>query len=276
MDKPEQANPEVEPPSTSAKATADKSTADYKNWRPPNKQRSPKFGKLGKRLVVLGVIILIGAGGYLLVTNLKSDKKPAESAKTAENSQPAAASITTTTKHYDSTDFNLQFDYPADWTVAEDANKGQIITTSPAITLTDSINQKATGQIVMSIRNGTQKFPEFDAGNATATRDSQKLAYSNPTQSQRGSTYLSLLRYASSAAGLSGVYITGDFGYTKNQAIPKVDIVKIDPSISITFVKCTSSDCSGAGTQLSIAESAWDQADFSTPLTNMLKSLSIV
>lgn len=147
---------------------------------------------------------------------------------------------------------------------------------SRPISLKVSTGQNVTGQITLTIRDPSQPLPEFDKGNATATIDSVKIAYSHPSQNQRANTYMSFLTYASSAAsGIDGIYITGDYGYKKVQAIPKVDIQKIDPITSITFAKCADNSCSGKTTPLNLAVSDWQNGQLSGPLTKMLESLSI-
>ena len=145
---------------------------------------------------------------------------------------------------------------------------------SPAMKLTDAGGRSFTGQIELLIRTTQQKLTEFQAGNAVAVMDSQKITYSKPTQTQRANTYLSFLQYATASGGLNGVYITGDFGYTKDQAVPLVDINKADPIISLVFNKCLNDTCTKV-TPAAITASSWSDASFSDPLLNMLKSFAI-
>ena len=255
----------------------DHSTADYANYQPPQKEHSPIWRKLGIGLTILIAIVLLGAGAMYL-KNHKSTKKPAESSQTAQTtaSTPAASQIATTTKHYDSSAFQLAFDYPQDWTVSDNGN-GILTVTSPKLQLKSADGQTVSGRIIMTIRDSAQKLTEFNAGNALAAKASVKIAYTKPSPSQRGSTYESFLRYANTAntAGLDGVYITGDSGYTLGQAIPLVDVQKVSPVINITFVKCADSVCTAKTTPLSIASTAWDDKTFSQPLESMLQSLTI-
>jgi hypothetical protein len=232
---------------------------DY--WKKP-KKRWPKY--------VLALILLaaIVAGAYWFV--LKPEPKTnTVSTNTAQTPAKAAPQITAATKSYSSSNFYLTFSYPQDWTVTD--NGGGIMTVkSPTLSLKNASGQTQSGNIVLTIRDKAQKLSEFDKGNATATRDSEKIAYTKPAQTQRGSTYISFLQYsATSASGaLDGIYITGDNGYQKGQAVPLVDITKVDPVISVTFLN-------KAGTQLSIPDSMWADASFSGPLKAMLESFSI-
>ena len=216
------------------------------------------------------VVIAVAAAAYWFVLKPKPVAKTTTTTiQTQTQAAQAASTIATATKNYSSPNFNLSFDYPQDWTVAD--NGGGVMTVkSPSLQLKNASGQLVAGQVVLTIRDHVQKLSEFDSGNSTATRDSQKVAYTKPTQNQRANTYLSFLQYASTTTtgALDGVYITGDSGYTKGQAIPLVDVQKVDPVISVTFLTTS-------GKALSIADSAWDNSSFSTPLTNMLKSFAI-
>jgi hypothetical protein len=254
------------------------STADYANYEPPKKERNPTWRKV--LIVLTAVVILAGlaTGAYFFIKNRdsgKAEKEPTASTQTEETAPPATSQISTTTKNYSSANFNLSFDYPDDWKVTDSG--GVLTVKSPATSLKDAGGQQTNGQIVMTIRAKDQKLTEFDEGAAMASRQSVKIDYTKPTQSQRGSTYESFLAYFGSDSGtvLDGVYITGDSGYTKGQSIPKDDVLKVEPVISITFFACTSGQCTEKTTPIGIAASSWDDKSFSGPLEAMLKSLSI-
>lgn len=221
------------------------------------------------------LILAIGAGGiYWFILHHKSAGSFGAVPPTAAQSQPAqsqsaASQITSATKSYTSPNFNLSFSYPQDWTVTD--NGGGIMTVkSPLIKLKNASGQTVSGSILLTIRSQGQKLTEFNSGNATAVRDSVKIAYTNPTQTQRANTYISFLQYASTSTlgALDGVYITADNGYQKGQAIPSVDVQKVDPLISLTFFDSNAKP-------LSITSSMWDNQDFAGPLTKILQSFSI-
>lgn len=261
---------------------ADSEQADYEAAAQaaanPDKGVPPDYHQdkgRGRKILLLAVGILVIAAAsaatywYFLREKTPAASKAQEQTTQKEQSKTAASKISTETKDYTSSNFNLAFSYPEDWEVA-DNGAGVLSVKSPDLTLKTPTGQDFTGRIVLTIRDKAQKLTEFDKGNATATRDSQKVAYTKPTQSQRGNTYLSFLQYASttSAGGLDGIYITGDNGYQKGQAIPLVDIQKVDPVVSLTFVGSESKAAS-------IAEGSWDDAGFAGPLKAMLQSLSI-
>lgn len=255
---------------------ASRSTAEYASYEPPEKQRNPIWRKLFTGLVVIILLAGLGSGAYWYLKNHKSSKKPALATQTTQTAKAATSQVATTTKHYDSSNFYLGFDYPQDWTVT-DSGGGQMTVISPSMQLKDAAGQTVSGKISLTIRDKNQKLTEFDAGNAIAAIASQKISYTKPTQNQRGSTYISYLRYAGTTAtsGLDGLYVTGDNGYKVGQSIPKVDISKVDPIISISFVKCSDAACSGTGTPLSIAASSLDDKTFSGPIEAIIKSLTI-
>jgi len=273
--KPEDSNKENSELLDKPGQTEEHSTADYAKFKPPGKFTGKK--RLAA-IIVLAFLLLASTGtaAYWFVWR----GKPATTSTTGNKSTQTARSgsvaskITSTTKSYESTTFALRFDYPADWTVAEAEAGGQLSVKSPAISLKDANNQTVTSQIIFIIRGKQQALPEFDGGNAVAARPSEKIAYTKPAPGQRANTYLSFLRYPNSAGGLDGIYITGDTGYTLNQAIPKADFVPVEPIVSLTFAKCDS-NCMGNNLATGISSDSWNDASFSQPLKSLLASLVI-
>lgn len=271
-------NSEEEKPVAKPTKQPAESTANYSQFESND---DPKSGS--KKMLYLGLVALLviaaGAGYWLFIKPKPAAKTTATTTTTATTSTPTAsttepaasgaASITTTTKKYTSTNFNLAFTYPDDWVIA-DTGSGVMTVKSPALKLTNSAGQSVSGAVLFNIKNHVQKLTEFDKGNATATRDSIKISYTKPTQTQRANTYVSYLQYATTttSGALDGLYITGDSGYLKGQNIPLVDVSKVDPNITITFVDSNSK-------ALSIADSMMSDATFSAALLNILKSLSI-
>ncbi len=224
------------------------------------------------RVIIAVILLLVVAAAAFWLLKSKPD------AEQTQTQQPPSATEETThqtisseTKNYHSPKFFLSFDYPSDWKVVEAVDGSRLTIKSPTLSLpTKSGNQ--SGQVVMLMRDETQKLPEFDKGNAMAVRDSEKITYDKPSSTQRGQTYISFLTYASNpAAGLDGIFITGDNGYKTEQAIPKADIIPIEPIISVSFISCDG----GCGTTaLQVSPSLWDTA-IGEAIKNLLKSLKI-
>lgn len=252
-------------------AAVAKSGADYVKTSPPYKKRP---GWIKWLIIVVLILAIVGAGGWYFFKYKKTTNKPANSTPQAQTVNKKT--IASETKNYVSPEFYLSFDYPSDWTITDTSGTGVLTAKSTPVTLVDANNQSMTGQVTLTVRAKTQVLPEFDHGNAVAERDSEKIAYAKPTPSQRAQTYVSYLQYATTVANkaIDGVYITGDFGYKAGQAIPKVDIGKLDPIITLTFAKCTDSTCAKT-TPMAISDSNWNDASLSKPLLDILRSLTI-
>lgn len=250
------------------------STVDVDQFMP---QLNPKHMALRVTvwvIVLLMVLAAIGGGAYYFMHHKTTSSLAKTSGqRTAQNQ----VTITQSTKNYISTNFNLSFNYPQDWSVSDTGN-GKLTATSPDMQLTKPGGQPHLGQVVMTIQNeSSANFDMFKQGNAVAVLASQHIAYSNPTPTQRANTYISFLQYETTTAqaALDGVYVTGDFGYQKGQSIPEVDITKVDPVITITFNQCSGSACTGTLTPMTIDSSMWNDANFSGPITKMIESLAI-
>ncbi len=233
-----------------------------------------KKAKRGWWKWVLGVIVLaavLTGGGYWFLTR-SNDSKDAKKSTAADNklATPAAnENKTITTKHHQSPTFNLEFDYPDDWTIADNGD-GILTAKSPNMQLKGVSGKTVDGQIVITIQGKQGELKDFKAGNGLAVRESEKLSYAKPTASQRAQTYLSFVSYAGSTnPGIEGMYVTGDIGYQKDQAVPMVDIVRVDPLITVSFAGANAS-------ALSVSPSSWNDANlFTKSIKTVLTSLSI-
>lgn len=251
-----------------------RSTADYADFKPPERpkkqRRSYNWKKPLKYLLILVVLAGLGVGVYKFATKPEAETKSSNNDSGGQAPIPKSNIIATGTKHYSSSEFSLEFDYPDNWDVTDTAGSGKLTVTSPGLSITDQDGRKTDGKIVMTIRNKQQPTAEFDKGAAVAVRDSEKVAYTKPSQTQRGSTYLSFVRYFSSTGmerDFDAVYITGDNGYQTGQSAPKADFTAVDPLIRVTFLK--------NGTQITVADNMWDDPDYSKPIKAMLQSLII-
>lgn len=224
----------------------------------------PKKGGQGwkKLLKTLLIIIVIGglAGGVFWYFDKKagSDNKKATN-QSQETKKEADASQTpvTSTKHYDSTAFSLGFDYPENWKVTEAS--GKITVTSPAGKF-KTVSGTTDAQVVFTIQSKQSTLPGFKDGNGIAVRTSERVAYSKPTPNQRAQTYMTFVSNAgASTVGIDAIFVTGDLGYQKDQAVPQADIIQGDPLVSMFFAKCQDTACPTDPTsaKVTIADSAW-------------------
>lgn len=238
----------------------------------PRKKPKRKWWKWLIAVIALAAV-LSGAGYWFLTksdgaTDNKSkqttDNTPAESQSIDGNKNAAIV-----TKQHQSSAFNLQFDYPDDWTIADDGT-GILTAKSPTMQLKGASGKTVSGQIVITIQGKQNELKDFKTGNGLAVRESEKIAYTKPTASQRAQTYLSFVSYAGSATpGIEGMYVTGDIGYQKDQAVPMVDIVRVDPLIVVSFT--------GAGASgMSLSPDNWKDGNlFTKSIKTVLTSLSI-
>jgi hypothetical protein len=263
------------PPSTQSPYQVPKKYPDEPEYSTYGKAKKRRGHKLVITLVVIVVLAAAGAGGYLFWH--KSQKAPA---KTTGQAQQAAATLVPTptpvpTTHYDSADYNLGLDYPTGWNLSDPAG-GKLTAISPVETLTSATGDQTTAKILLTIQNQQTSLPDFTAGNAVAVLASVKVAYKHPTSTQRANTYISYVQYAATTANgaLDGLYVTGDNGYQKGQAIPQSDITGVNPLITVTFLKCTTAACS-ATTALSIQASSWPKSQLATTTQAMLQSLAL-
>ena len=177
---------------------------------------------------ILLIIVLTAAGGYagwhyLLKPNTpaKTTDSAAQRAAATSAATPAASSDSAHTKHYESPNFSLSLDYPQDWIVTDTTAKLTIA--SPIKQLKSGSSTVQNEQTTLTIQPKQVSSPAFKSGNATAIRESEKIAYAKPSQTQRANSYVSFLAYAgaassnSSSAGLDGIYVTGDNGYQIGQ-----------------------------------------------------------
>jgi hypothetical protein len=252
------------------------STVDINQFMPQLKPKRLWLRVLKWIFFVLVAVAIVGGGVYWYVKNHKS-ATPKTSQSSQQHSSQSQSAPQENTKRYTSANFNLSFSYPQNWTVT-DTGKGKLTVNSPAMQLKGADGQSQNGQVVMAIQNeNTYDFTLFKAGSAVAVLNSQKLAYSNPSPTQRANTYISFLQYASTTThgALDGIYVTGDFGYQKDQTIPESDIQKVDPVITVTFNQCQNAGCSGTVKPMNISSSQWSDSSFATQISKMIESLAI-
>lgn len=241
------------------------------------KRKKSSGGK--RRWLIAGIILVLllvgGAVAYVFTRNdskTQTDAPAATDAVDSSNADLSSDLASTETKDFTAAQLGLSLKYPSNWTV--DETDGAVIFRSPAAHL-PSMKPGLQGRVEVMIRAKGQPLPEFENGNATATRASELLTYTNPSQSQRANSHLTFVAYAPEVNGLNAMYITGDNGYQKDQAVPQVDIANMDPVITVTFLACGDKpDCSSAS-PTSLDPSAWDDETFSSVLKTMLQSITV-
>lgn len=231
-------------------------------------------------VIVLVLLAVAGFAGYtfLLHENSSDTTNNKKSSQSEPKKESEESSVIGTTKHYDSPAFNLGIDYPENWKVTDNGD-GRLLVVAPASAFKTPQGTKQV-QVYFMIQAKQSTLPGFKSGNGIATRTSEKIAYSKPTPNQRAQTYTTFVSYAGSATtGVDKVFVTGDLGYQKDQAIPQADIIQGDPLVSIGFAKCSDDKiCPVDPTtaHIAIADTSWNDTNAVVKAVKaVLMSLSI-
>jgi hypothetical protein len=240
--------------------------------------RPPK--KRGKTvlitLLVVVVVAALAAGVYWFFSRPSDKKASTDSGQNTTSEQTDKPEIGQS-KHYDSTTFNLGFDYPENWKVTDEGDGKLTVASTPAKLKTS--NGTIDAQVIFTVQSKQATLPGFKNGNGIAIRASEKIAYLTPTPNQRAQTYMTFVSFAGSAtSGIDTVYITGDLGYQKDQAVPQTDIIQGDPLVSMYFAKCDGGTCSAdpSAARVSVADSTWsDTNELVKAVKAVLTSLAI-
>lgn len=243
------------------------------------RESRPRKSKKGPiALLIILLLVIAAAVFYWLVIRVDTAQAPqAKTDQQATNTpQPVQQqSSTVEAKTYYANGFPLSLKYPASWTV--DEKDGLLTITSPVQTLTDASQQTMPGEIVLTIQDPKQaKLKEFSQGDVVAVLESQRIAYTHPSSTQRGHTYISFLQYPRTVTkgGLDAIYVTGNAGYKYAQVIPKQDLTAVNPLIGVSFISCGNSDCPAKlQSPMTISSDSWQA--LSKPVLLMLKSVQI-
>jgi hypothetical protein len=256
---------------------AERAARAYQDFMSTDTAAARQQKKSSKRWLVVGLgillLVMIGGAVFKFALNDKGSGNNTTAQKDTSKEQTQHPIASTETEDYTSAELGLAFKYPNDWKL-DDKIPGKLTVTSPKVPLSGKDGTKTSGKIALTIRAKGQPLPEFEKGNATAVKQSELLKYKTPSPNQRANTYLTFVAHAPAASGLDALYITGDYGYQKGQAVPQVDIANVDPVINVAFSQCSDDSCSKV-TPLSISESSWDAKTFSDPIKNMLQSITV-
>ncbi len=234
---------------------------------------SKKPRKNNRTYLMLGIIVLVLlviAGGYLFIKHKNATPTKKSTPKTTQVSRNISTAPTAKMTSYSSTNFNLSVNYPSNWVISDTPSILSI--TSPETFIKNANNKIVQGRIVVSVSPKGQLPTDFGNSPAVAVLNSQLINYTNPTPAQDAQTYISFLQYASTTTigGLNGIYITGNYGYLKDQNITQSDVQSVDPLVRVSFEQCTDS-CKNL-TPLVISASDWNDSSFSLPILNIIKS----
>ncbi|HUB93271.1 MAG TPA: hypothetical protein VMB52_02100 [Verrucomicrobiae bacterium] len=252
----------------------------HQHWQEehPVPDRTPEATYRPKRIwlkVLVVVVILAGAAfGSFWLGSHEADKgqtTPTTTSSTTAHSSGGSQGepVVTATKHYDSTNYTLGFDYPKTWTISDTTTK--LTVTSPAMQMATADGEKTGVLVVVTFQNPTPTIMGFPSAGAVAVLASDHLTYKQPSTIQRAQTYLSYLSYGA-ANGLDAVYVTGDNGYQQGQLVPMSDITSGNPIIGVTFDSCPDENCSSSK-PVTLSASAWQSSAASKDVVSLLESI---
>lgn len=251
----------------------DEAAAEYvSHLKPVQDEKKQKKTKRIIMIVVVVVLVVGAAAAYFLF--FKSDNSAKQTPAPSSQTETVASPEEIGTKKYTSTELRLSLEYPANWKVKDDV-QGLVTFTSPVVKIKENNGGEVDAKIVLGLVAAGSDVPGYENSNsATAVMDSEKITYANPSQNQRKQTYLSFAGFGSN--GLDAIYVTGDFGYQKNQNIPKTDVQKIEPIIYVRFYLCNDNACEGeAGGPLSIDPAEWQTNQYVGLAKKTIESLRV-
>ena len=248
----------------------------YSQYTKPVKKSGKHYGWFGLGIILVA-LILAGAG-YLAVHHshpTKTAKKPV-AVKHAQPKPTVASTPSIPSSSFTSPSFGMTFNYPQTWNVVDSGAAG-VSVYSPPMTITNAAGQPVLGEVSATFLKQGALPPAFGNNTSVAVINSQRIVFTQAGNNQPAATYISFVQYPSTtiAGGLDGIYVTGNFGYQKDQTIPNSQVAQVDPLIMVTFNSCANSACS-VPTQkpLTIAATDWKNTDFSAPILLILSSLS--
>ncbi len=246
---------------------------------PHNYSNKSKGSKKKLGYLIFALVVVLGIGLTLYLTHHPKAKK------TNTNSSAPNSSVSTTpstpktpqiaSTSYTSTTYNASFSYPSTWAVTDNGT-GPLTVTSTPMQLESSSGTNVLGQIVLTLVS-KGNLPKSFGTQAVAVLDSQKITYSAPSTTQAAASYISFAQYSTTVTpgGLDAIYLSGNFGYLKNQTIPATDLNTVDPLVYVSFNACASSQCPISTLKpLTISSAAWSDNNFSAPILLIFRSFS--
>ncbi len=239
---------------------------DYdKTPKKKNKKSSKLFFILAAGFVILAVVLFA-------IFDKNAINKKHTSSKSLITKSKSSAQVKIMT--YNSVSSSLSFSYPSNWSI-NDNNNGFISIISPLLKLSSADGSNVNGKILITIDQQSQ-VPKSFGNYSLALNNSTMVSYVSPTQYQRNQTYLTYVQYPATTivGGLDAIYVTGDFGYSKDNSIPATDIAKLNPLVIVSFENCLDSACDKYS-PLTIGAATYNSSLITTDTINIIKSLQL-
>jgi len=172
--------------------------------------------------IIIAVLVLVlagGAGAYFSIHKSNNNKAKATAAAKAKTAAPkllTGEQSTGSNYFYKNTTLAFGVTFPKTWSIKLSSDGQEVILTSPQTTYLKKNGSTANGVFTLKLRNGIiPSAIQSTVQSAIAVDNSQVIAYSNPTTSQRQYTNLSF--GGTDANDFGFMIITGDTAYTSGQ-----------------------------------------------------------
>lgn len=193
---------------------------------PPGHMRAVEPSQPGnsrkKLFIIIGIVVLVlllAGGAYALLSGKQSEDTPQNTANTNQQSQQPEEPATpkaTGPQTFKSSQLNMEFTYPEDWTMRENTDKTVITLTSPQTTYQKKDGSSTTGVFTLKLRNGlVPAAMKPNIQNAVAMKDSEIIAYTSPTEQQRQYTNVS---FAGNGPNATFFIVTGGVAFKAGEA----------------------------------------------------------
>jgi hypothetical protein len=232
----------------------------------PKKQSSWRLKASFVAAIIIILLVVI-----LLITGSTSGHKSNKKTKVAVSPKVSQLVSNGPTNKYSSTYFALSLNYPKQWSLS-DNGKGVLTITSPLIDLVSDTKKIVPGEVTFELGKQGSVPASLSAGTNLAVLSSSLITYTSPSTDQSAQTYISFVQYASTAVkgGLDGIYVTGNYGYTKDQVVPAATINAINPLVMATFSECSNKACTKFK-PLTVSSAIWNTL-LGPILTSMFES----
>jgi len=190
-------------------------------FRHSKKVASKKWWMIGAAIAV-GLIV---AGGSVYWFVLRTPPAPVPAAVKASSETQQSAATSTEPQTFTSTTLGLTLTYANGWKLKENADKSEIVVTSPKTSYQRADGTAAEGVLTLKLRHGV--LPQTIAPTVRKTvaiRDSEVIAYDKPTANQRQYTNISYV--GSDANTFNFLMVSGNTALKAGQTVGySIDLV---------------------------------------------------
>lgn len=182
---------------------------------------APKRWRKRYIFIIIGVVVVLGAAGSVFWLSAHNKPAPAPATDTTKQASQQAAAVSDAPQTYKSSTLNIAFTYPGTWKVRENADKSQVMLTSPQVTYQKG-GVSTSGVFTLKMRNGiVPQAMQTTLQNISAVKKSEVIAYAAPTDQQRAYTNLS---FGGKGTNMSLLMVTGGADFNVGDSFNSLDM----------------------------------------------------